>query len=251
MTEEKLVAAQVTREVKIAKICASALLHYRGARNAWSKKIGPKAADALDLLCKELAPRVEEAGLTLEAREQALNQERQDDEPMRAARDARSAVLNQTILRVKGLVSATFGDEALVTYGLSSAVPATPDGRHAYARNAAGLLRKDARVTQDALGRDTSTVDLAGLLEQAAGPLDDARADETREALELTAALSKRDEAAQTLRDLTTFARGLLDLSLRLADQDRAADKLTTLLRPRTRGEKDADAPLPALEPIA
>lgn len=249
MAEKKVVSKLVEQEIKGAQVVASATAHYGGAEPLWAQLIGVKGAAALATLLQELGPRVIAAGEALETREQKLNEERQDDEPVRDARDAASAALNSAIVSVKGLVIGVFGEAALVTYGLSGDTPSTPDGRRTYARNAANLLRSDLREGADPLGRKTSTADIAFLLEQSAAPLDAARSAEAREALELTDALTARDAASAQLGLLTSFSKTLLDASLRLAGQPATADRLSARLR--ARAANTPDEPLPIIEPIA
>jgi hypothetical protein len=255
MAESKLISKVVGQELKRGQVVASATRHYSGMQAQWAALLGVKGAAALATLLKELAPRIEEAGAALEHDEQALGEERQDDEAPRTARDEASEALNQTLIKAKGLVSSTFGEQALITYGLSGTVPSGADTRRSYARNAANLLRKNPDTTHDLLGRPTSTEDIALLIEQSAAPLDVAVAADTREALELNDALIKRDAARGTLRELTEFSGQLLDGSLRLIAQDSAADKLTTRLRARRRADGEegdpTDEPMPELEPIA
>ena len=249
MTESKLISKHVSQQLKQAKTLASAHDHYRDSvAPAWTKLLGVTGAAALATLLQELAARTADGGDALERAEQTLNLERQDDEPMREARDDASAALNKTLISVKGIVTSSFGEGALVTYGLSGSIPDTPDARRTYARNASALLRKHPAIAHDALGRETRSQDIALLLDQAAQPLDAHRADETREALELTAAISQRDAAAADLAALSSFGRSLLDGSLRLAGQHQTADKLANRLNPRTPGGADED--LPTLEPI-
>jgi hypothetical protein len=233
MTEKKLISKQVARELKAAQALSSALTHYQSASPDLQAALGVDAADALAALLLALAPRVGDAGDALETREQALNEERQDDEPVRDARDEASAQLNKHLISIKSLVSSTFSEEALATYGLSGPIPATSDARRTYARNAAKLLRSGDVIATDPLGRETRASDIAALLEQAAAPLDTAHSDETREALELQDALIARDAASAHLAALSTFSATVLDASLRLVGHGDAADKLAARLRTR------------------
>lgn len=255
MAESKLISKAVGQDLKRAQVVASAAKHYSGMQAQWAGLLGVKGAAALATLLKELAPRIEEAGAALERDEQALGEERQDDEAPRTARDEASEALNQTLIKAKGLVSGTFGEQALITYGLSGTIPNVPDIRRSYARNAANLLRKNPSTTHDLLGRATSTEDIALLIEQSAAPLDVAVAADTREALELNDALIKRDAARDAVTDLSVFGKLMLDASLRLAGQDKVADKLAARLRARQSADEEvaADEPLPELElePIA
>jgi hypothetical protein len=172
---------------------------------------------------------------------------RQADAPgLRARRDAALPVLAAALQQVRDRIKAVLGTTGLTTYALRGRMPRRASTVASYAAMAIALLRSQPRAVSDGLGGVLDTTVLAGALEQAWTPLQQALIDLQQAQHARAGAMIQRDAQVGAWHEVYQGGATAVVGLYRVAGQLELAQRVRPTHRRRTGQE-----PPPALEEAA
>lgn len=188
----------------------------------------------------------------LEADEQQVNLELQDDEGPRDARDKGAETLYEALQQVKPSFVSIFGPQSLSTYGLDGIVPRKPADLATFAANAIRLMEAQPARSQNLLNMVADTAAAVALLAPLYQNLRDALAQVKGEEADLDNAYNRRDLAIENFDRIAEYARDTACADYILCGRSDLAIRLRSRLRgPQSTTMSDAAAGDPDAQPTA
>jgi hypothetical protein len=178
-----------------------------------------------------LAARLTRVTDAMRGKELALSEELVDDDPVRDARDERTAELRETLFSARHSIEGGFGESQSIGYGLADMPPNHPDKLVPFAENAINLLRQTPRSAADMFGNIINTTKIAEVIEKSCDALIEALKAVDGETREAHHARVRRDESVEEWRRVYRGTAEILSGLYLLAGREDLANRVRPTVR--------------------